>query len=1104
MSVESSALDVGRSAPRGAVFLSYASQDADAAKRICDALRGAGVEVWFDAEGGLEHGDEWDAKIRRQIKECVLFIPVISANTQAREEGYFRLEWELAAQRALSIASGVAFILPVVIDGTKEPAALVPDRFRTVQWTKLPNGVVPPEVLQRFLKLWSHRTGALKALEAGRPRPAAEQGEGTLPPVNQPRRWVPVLAGVGVLAAVAAGWFLLRPAPAPTSANVAASEPVTAKSPAEWPRDPELRRAYQLSNQINSIREDLLLAEEMAKKAVEKSPSDPEAVAVLAHIESTILLRNFDFTADRTAIARRYCERAVQLAPDNPVALGALAVFLTQRGGDHPRAEELLRRASTLDPTEPRYARNLALVVGRQNGAAGTAAAMKLLEEAVARFPQDALVHYNLGIQYRDGGDYENAERLFDAAIALAPIANAIDWKARFALMRGDLPGMKAWLDRVPARLQAEERSVLTRLAYALFSGEVDYGLNAVNKYAEPWFFDISNYTGPRSLLLGALRERQGNADLARTHYEAALTEIRRYREEHPADPGTHAAEAWALLGLGRLEEARAAHRVSVAGAPRPTRFFAGGLWWFFAHARVFLLEDRAKVLTMLREMAEQPEVREPLLRRIRMDPRLAAFHHDPEIVAILAPPAAPAKAAAPDEKSVAVLAFANLSTDKDNEYFSDGISEELLNVLAKVPGLKVSARTSAFFFKGKDIPIPEIAQKLGVAYVVEGSVRKSGEKVRITAQLIKAADGFHVWSDTFTRDLKDVFAVQDEIAGLIAKNLQLKLADTVGSVRTDDPEAHQLYLRGRFHLNQFNLENVQRGIELFQQAVQRDPNFAAAWAGLSQAASVQGGYGTTSTMVAEGFRLARQAAERAIALDPKLPAGYLGLLSVQLSHDFDLKAAAESLRRAQALAPDDAAVLAYGARTVYALGRRADAVTMFAKAVDLDPVNPAVRSEYGFALQSLGRFAEADAQFRRLMELNAAAPWGHGGLALNYLLQGRLDEAAREAALEPTDWVRVFAVSLVQWARGKKSESDATLRELIDRFGGVAAFQVAEAYAFRRDADHTFEWLDRALRQRDPGLTWCASDPFFNSLRSDPRWPLFLQKLGFAESEAR
>src|SRR4051812_5683541 len=189
-----------------AVFLSYASQDAEAAKRIADALRGAGVEVWFDADGGLEHGDEWDAKIRRQIKECVLFIAIVSANTEAREEGYFRIEWELAAQRALGIASGVAFILPVVIDGTKEPDALVPDRFRAVQWTKLPGGQVPPEVLQRFLKLWSHRTGALKH-QAGEPetvgaalrRDGFASGHKAPPTIN--RRWL-TLGGAVTLVAV--------------------------------------------------------------------------------------------------------------------------------------------------------------------------------------------------------------------------------------------------------------------------------------------------------------------------------------------------------------------------------------------------------------------------------------------------------------------------------------------------------------------------------------------------------------------------------------------------------------------------------------------------------------------------------------------------------------------------------------------------------------------------------------------------------------------------------------------------------------------------------------------------------------------------------------
>jgi hypothetical protein len=211
-----------------AVFLSYASQDSEAARRICDSLRSSGIEVWFDIEGGLEHGDEWDAKIRRHIKECVLFIPIISANTQARHEGYFRIEWDLAAERARGIAQGVAFILPVVVDSTSEPEALVPDRFRKVQWTKMPGGVVPPEVLARFLKLWAQKTGSAP-IEVPKPqgsRASAPRHYETPEAKSSPKTY----AIVGVAAALvlaAGGWWLFRgrgaaPAPPPLQVVIAA------------------------------------------------------------------------------------------------------------------------------------------------------------------------------------------------------------------------------------------------------------------------------------------------------------------------------------------------------------------------------------------------------------------------------------------------------------------------------------------------------------------------------------------------------------------------------------------------------------------------------------------------------------------------------------------------------------------------------------------------------------------------------------------------------------------------------------------------------------------------------------------------------------------
>ena len=273
-----------------AVFLSYASQDAEAAKRIADALRTAGVEVWFDAEGGLEHGDEWDAKIRRQIKECVLFLPIISTNTQAREEGYFRIEWELAAQRALGIASGVAFILPVVIDGTKEPDALVPDRFRTVQWTRLPGGRVPPDVLQRFLKLWSHRTGVLKHRSeeqgAGSPSTGSGAGDRELLTTNQepithnrgqrPRWLAPVFGGL-VVAVIAL--LVARPWQTSDSSFHAPGSSLGASAPKSEARQLTAKVWEQL-NKPELARAQLETADGFGRRATELDPNDVDACTV--------------------------------------------------------------------------------------------------------------------------------------------------------------------------------------------------------------------------------------------------------------------------------------------------------------------------------------------------------------------------------------------------------------------------------------------------------------------------------------------------------------------------------------------------------------------------------------------------------------------------------------------------------------------------------------------------------------------------------------------------------------------------------------------------------------------------------------------------------
>lgn len=476
----------------------------------------------------------------------------------------------------------------------------------------------------------------------------------------------------------------------------------------------------------------------------------------------------------------------------------------------------------------------------------------------------------------------------------------------------------------------------------------------------------------------------------------------------------------------------------------------------------------------------------------------------------------------APNEKSVAVLAFANLSDDQGSEYFSDGISEELLTVLQKIPGLHVAARTSAFSFKGKNATAQEIGQKLGVAHLVEGSVRKAGPIVRIAARLTKAESGQQLWSENYTRDLKDVFAVQTELAQTIVGQLsgqltggtanpeakaaiqaQVQAAEKGG---TKNVEAHQHYLQGRFYTNRHSEKNAGQALVEYQRAVELDPSFALAWAGLAETHlwyckfSTEGGLAGFDAILAR----ARETAARALGLEPNLPEALRARADIQINFDFDWKGAGETLRNALALAPADPALLAHSGALAGAKGDTAHAIALYRKAAALDPVNPLARSLLGFSLSITGNFAEAKTEFARVVELNPAKPWAHAGPGISSLLQGKFEEAALAAQDDAAEFARLVIVAMARWSQRRIPESDAALARLIESMSGTAAYQIAEVHAYRGEKDRAFEWLERARRQRDSGLVGLRLDPFFANLRGDPRWDVFLHTMGLADDQLK
>jgi TolB-like protein len=679
-----------------AVFLSYASEDAAAAQRLCATLRAGGIEVWFD-QSELRGGDAWDAAIRKQIKACALFIPIVSANAHARIEGYFRLEWKLAVDRSHLIAPDRPFLMPVVIDATPQTDERIPDRFRELQWTHVPDGVAPPGFVERVARLLTPESG------------------------------------VGRAAASARG------ATAPAEGGLA--------------------------------------------------PSAPRAGAS----------RRLRFT----------------------LALVATAVIVA--------------------------------------------------------------------------------------------VGYVVAGRTVFSPRTADGP------------------------------------------------------TGPQ------------------TATSAALT-------------------------------------------PAPA-------------------------------------------------------------------------ASEPSERSIAVLPFIDMSEKHDQEYFSDGLAEELLDLLAKVPNLAVTARTSSFSFKGKAEDIPSIARKLNVGNILEGSVRKSGRRIRITTQLIRASTGLHIWSETYDRDVEDVFKVQDEIARAVVEKLKLTLLGDPSSAatRTTSLEAHNLFLQGRYFVSDDSETGTQKAVEFYKRAIALDPNYAQAWASLGFAYFRQMANGYIP--VQQGLDLTLAAARKSLELDHALADGYEVLGLVLMSREYDWTGARAQFEHALRVEPGNQGAMFSLAHLDRTLGRINDAVPKYQAVIARDPLNFLQRRYLVRVLYYAGRLDEAETADREILEANPSYSAAHYELGRIMLARGQPDAAIVELNKEGSAWRR-FALPAAYHAAGRAAEASAAMDDLLKNSAG-AEFQVAEAFAMLGNADKAFEWLNRAIDQHDPGMQWLRGDPMLKSLVRDPRYIALLRRLRLPEGPA-
>jgi serine/threonine protein kinase len=459
-------------------------------------------------------------------------------------------------------------------------------------------------------------------------------------------------------------------------------------------------------------------------------------------------------------------------------------------------------------------------------------------------------------------------------------------------------------------------------------------------------------------------------------------------------------------------------------------------------------------------------------------------------------------------EKSIAILPFMNMSADPEQEYFCDGLAEEIINSLSQLEELHVVARTSSFAFKGQQTDVREIGRKLNVEYVLEGSVRKAGDRLRITAQLIKVCDGYHLWSERYDCKMNDLFAIQDETTLQIVKNLKIKLkSEEKSSLEkryTEDLKSYNLYLKGRFHWSMYTEKGFKKGIEYYEQAIARDPNYALAYAGIAICNTFLGYYLYLNPKTE--FEKAEEAAQKALKLDEEIAEAHLALAWVKMSRDWNWTGAESEFMRAIELNPGYAIGHGYYAALLSVLGKYQEAVFEAEKALVLDPLSPLVGATTCLRYYYARQYDRAIELMQKTLEMVPHFAPGFWMLSLPLAAAGRIDEAVTVVdkpleLLSELDPISLAVCGVVYaLSPDKKDEARQVIEQLLElsKRRPTSSFFMGMIYMGLGELDQTFLWFDKALQEREPLLMWARPDPIVqDGLKSDPRYKTLLRKMG-------